>query len=128
AQADAAAPADQTAHCIAVMQRVGDELARQVRAGDRAQEPALRAEVDRAAALIGRSYLDGMRSSREAKARLRAAQQDLATWDDARRQKLHAACVRRADAELAAANGLQRFIYRQYAQAQLKKMLEGPPR
>jgi len=117
---------DETAHCIAVMQTVGDELARKVRAGDRTQEPALRAELDRAAALIGRTYLDGMRSSREAKARLRAAQQEQAGWDEARRRKLHATCVVRADAELAAANGVQRFVYRQFAQAQYKKMVEAP--
>ncbi|MBE7416841.1 MAG: hypothetical protein HS128_03660 [Ideonella sp.] len=126
APAGDAPPPDDTAHCIAAMQTVGDELARKVRAGDRAQEPALRAELDRAAALIGRTYFDGFRSSREAKARLRAAQQEQAGWDEARRQKLHAACVKRADAELTSANAVQRFVYRQFAQSQYKKMVEAP--
>src|SRR4051812_227146 len=74
-------PADDTADCIAVMQTHADAMARQVKAGDTAREPALKTELRRAGALIGRTYLDGMHDGDEAKARLKAAQQRQQGWD-----------------------------------------------
>jgi hypothetical protein len=114
---------EDTANCIAVMQTSADDLARQVKAGDKAQEPALRTELVRAAALIGRSYLNGLHSSNEAKARLKAAQERQSAWDDAQKATVHRACLKRADAELASASGLHRYIVERFAQAKLKSML-----
>ena len=121
--AGAVAAADETADCIAVMQGRADDLARQVRAGDAAQEPALRAELQRAAALIGRAYLDGHHDEAEARAKLEQAQRAQATMAEAERASLHAACVRKADAELEAASGLQRYVVTRIAQARLNRML-----
>jgi hypothetical protein len=120
------ATVDDTANCIAVMQPLADQLARQIKAGDTAREPALRTELTRAGALIGRSYLDGVHDSRVAKARLKAAQEGQVAWDEERRTRVHQACLKRADAELAAASGPQRFIVERYAQALLKHMLKQP--
>ena len=114
---------DDTANCVAVMQPNADELARQVKAGNRAQEPALRQELMRATALVGRTYLDGLHDSAEAKARLKAAQERQATWDPARKAQLRQACLKRADAELAAASPPERFIVERIAQATMQRML-----
>jgi hypothetical protein len=114
---------DQTAHCVAAMQTHADALARLVKAGDMSQEPALRTELERAAALIGRTYLDGLHDEDEAKARLKKAQEAQAGWSDERRRRVHEDCVRRADAELAAANGFERFIVRRVADRRLRRML-----
>lgn len=113
------------ADCVAVMQSRADELARQVKAGDTGQQAALRVELQRAAALIGRAYLDGERDEADAKARLKAAQDHQGTRSDTQREALHAACERRADAELATANVLQRFIVERVAQARMNRMLGG---
>jgi hypothetical protein len=67
AHAAGEATVDDTANCIAVMQPLADQLARQIKAGDTAREPTLRTELTRAGALIGRSYLDGVRDSRTAR-------------------------------------------------------------
>jgi hypothetical protein len=122
--ASAAAGYDQTADCIAVMQTNADSLARQVKAGNKAQEPALHAELVRAAALVGRTYLNGLHDSAEAKARLRAAQVRQSAWDEPRRANVRQACLKRADAELAAASGSQRFIVEQIALATRQRMLQ----
>jgi hypothetical protein len=117
---------DDTADCIALMQTNADDLARRIKAGDKDQEPALRSELRRAGVLIGRTYLDGLHDSAEAKARLKVAQERQATWDEERKQRVHQACVGRADAELSAASGPERFIVERYAQARLKRMLGEP--
>jgi hypothetical protein len=117
-------PADDTADCIAVMQTHADAMARQVKAGDTSREPALKTELRRAGALIGRTYLDGMRDGDEAKARLKAAQQRQQGWDDERKTTVHAACLKRADAELAEASAPERFFVERFAQARLKRMLQ----
>ena len=114
---------DDTADCIALMQTSADELARQIKAGDKAREPALRTELKRAGILIGRTYLDGLHDSAEAKARLKAAHERQATWDEERKKRVYQACVKRADAEFAAASGPERFIVERYAQARLEHML-----
>ena len=124
AQAAPQGPADDTADCIAVMQTHADAMARQVKAGDASREPALKTELRRAGALIGRTYLDGMRDGDEAKARLRAAQQRQQGWDDERKTTVHTACLKRADAELASASGPERFFVERFAQARLRRMLE----
>lgn len=124
--AAASAVTDDTATCIAVMQLRADELAQQVRAGETGQEPALRTELERAATLIGRAYLDGLHDEAEARARLKAAQDAQAGKPPAERAAVHAACVRRADAEMEAASILQRFIVARIAQARLSRLL-GPP-
>ncbi len=118
---------DETAECIAAMQGHADELARQVRAGDTSLEPALRAELERAAALIGRAYLDGHHDEAEARARLKQAQEAQATLSEPGRVSLHAACVKKADAELESASGLQRFVVTRIAQARLNRMLRPQP-
>jgi hypothetical protein len=115
---------DDTANCIAVMQTNADGLARRIKAGDKSQEPALHGELVRAGALISRTYLDGMHDAAEAKARLKAAQEGQSAWDDARKATVHQACLMRADAELVAASGPQRFIVERFAQARLKRMLD----
>lgn len=117
-----AAP-DPTAECIAVMQTQADELARHVRAGETSQQPLLRAELERAAALIGRAWLDGLHDEAEARARLKQAQDAQGALSDAERANLHAACVKRADAELESASGLQRFIVGRIAQARLNRLI-----
>jgi hypothetical protein len=117
---------NETAHCIAVMRTTADGMVRQVKAGDRSVEPALRTELERAAALIGRTYLDGLQDEAEAKARLKRAQDEQATWSDARRNELHQSCVRKADAELAAANAAQRFIVQRVAQARFQRLMSKP--
>jgi len=114
---------DETANCIALMQTNADDLARQIKAGDNAREPALRSELRRAGVLIGRTYLDGLHDSAEAKARLKAAQERQAAWDEDRKQRVYQACVNRADAELAAASGPERFIVEHYARTQFERML-----
>lgn len=114
----------ETAECVAVMQTVADDLARRIKAGDRSQEPALRRQLERAAALIGRTYLDGFHDAGEAKARLKAAQERQAGWDEARRSSVHQACLKKADAELATASGPERFVVERLAQARFKRMLE----
>jgi len=115
---------DDTASCIAVMQTNADDLARQIKAGDKDREPALQTELRRAGALIGRSYLDGLHDGNEAKALLKAAQERLAAWDEERKKSVHQACLKRADAELAAASGTERVFVERFAQARLKRMLE----
>jgi len=121
--ANDAAAYDDTANCVAVMQPNADELARQVKAGNKAQEPVLRRELVRATALVGRTYLDGLHDSAEAKARLKAAQQRQAAWDDDRKAQLRQACLKRADAELAAASPPERFIVERIAQSTMQRML-----
>jgi|GEM_PF-4279823 len=123
--ADQAAYAD-TANCIALMQTNADELARQIKAGDKAREPALRTELTRAGALIARTYLDGLHDGDEAKARLKAAQEGQATWDEKRKKSVHQACLQRADAELAAASGLERVAASRFAEVRFKRMLSEP--
>jgi hypothetical protein len=123
AAADGSAAYDDTANCIAVMQPNADELARQVKAGNKAQEPLLRKELVRATALAGRTYLDGLHDAADAKARLKAAQERQAAWDDARKAQVHQACLRRADAELAAASPPERFIVDRIAQSTMQRML-----
>lgn len=114
---------DATANCVAVMQPNADELARQVKAGHKAQEPALRKELVRATALVGRTYLDGLHDSTEARARLKAAQERQAAWDESRKAQLRQACLQRADAELAAASPPERFIVERIARSTMQRML-----
>jgi len=115
---------DDTANCIAVMQTNADDLARQIKAGDRAQEPALQTELKRAGALMARSYLDGLHDGPEAKARLKAAQERQAAWDAEHKNRIHQACLKRADAELAAASGLERYAVERFVQSRFKRMVE----
>ena len=114
---------DDTANCIALMQTNADGLVQQIKAGNKAREPQLRVELRRAGVLVGRAYLDGLRDSGEAKARLHAAQQRQAAWDEERKQRVYQACLRRADQEFAAASGPQRFIVERYARAQFERMV-----
>lgn len=118
--------ADDTAACIAAMQTQADDWARQVREGDKASEPALLTELERAAALMGRSYLDGAHDEAKAKARLKAAQDLQATWTDEQRLRLRLTCDGHADAELAATSRPQRFIVERLARSRLKRMLKPP--
>lgn len=115
---------DETANCIAVMQTNADELARQVKRGNKAQEPALHAELVRATALVGRTYLNGLHDQAEAKARLKAAQERQVAWPEARKANVHQACLKRADAELASASGSQRFIVERIAQMTMQRLLQ----
>lgn len=124
ARAGDEAASNDTADCIAVMQTKADDLARRIKAGDKTQEPALHSELVRAAAIIGRTYLDGMHDSAEAKARLKAAQERQLAWDDARKTSVRQACLKRADDELAAASAPERLIVERVAQARFKRMLE----
>ena len=124
AHAEPQSAADDMADCIAVMQTHADAIARQVKAGDASREPALKTELRRAGALIGRTYLDGMHDGDEAKARLKAAQQRQQGWDEERKTTVHGACLKRADAELAVASGPERFFVERFAQARLKRMLQ----
>ncbi|MBE7426649.1 MAG: hypothetical protein HS106_11520 [Ideonella sp.] len=117
---------DDTADCIAVMEVTAGELARQVKAGDKEREPALRAEMVRAAALVGSVYFDGMHDERTAKARLNEARERQKTWDDERRSRVHGACVLRADAELAAASGAERLVIEKVAEVRMRRMLRKP--
>lgn len=119
-----AAGDDDMANCIAVMQTHADDLASQIKAGDKAQEPALQSELRRAGALMARSYLDGLHDGGEAKARLKAAHERQATWDEKRRHRVHQSCLKRADAELHTASGLELFFVERFAQARLKRMLD----
>ena len=113
-----------TADCIAVMQTKADDLAHRIKAGDKAQEPALRIELVRAGALIGRAYLDGMRDAAQAKSQLKAAQESQSAWDEARKASVHQACLKRADAELATESGPQRLIVEHFARVRFKRMLD----
>jgi len=116
---------EDTANCIALMQVRADDLARQIKAGDTAREPVLRTELTRAGALIARAYLDGMHDGVEAKARLKAAHEGQAGWDEERKQSVYQACLKRADAELASASGPERYAASRFAEVRLKRML-GP--
>ena len=128
-QAVCAAPDDRyddTADCIAVMEVRADELAWQVKAGDKDREPALRAELLRAATLIGRVYFDGVHDEHAARARLHEARERQKTWDDARRNRVHGACVQRADAEFAAASRAERLVIDKVADVRMRRMLREP--
>jgi hypothetical protein len=114
---------EEAANCIALMQTAADDLARQVKAGDPAREPALRTELTRAGVLIARTYLEGLRSGDEAKARLRAAQARQASWEPERRRSVHQACRTRADAQLGSASTLERVAASRFAESRLKRML-----
>jgi len=117
---------DDTANCIAVMEVTADDLAHQVKVGDKARESELRIELVRAAALVGRVYFDGMRDEQAAKASLSAARERQKTWDAARRNGVHGACLKRADAELASASRTERFIVGRVAEGRMRRMLAGP--
>jgi hypothetical protein len=117
---------DDTANCIAVMEVTADELARQIKAGDKDREPALRTELVRAAALVGRVYFDGMHDEHAARARLNEARERQKTWDDARRSRVHGACLQRADAELAGASGAERLVIDKVAEVRMRRMLREP--
>jgi hypothetical protein len=114
---------EETANCIALMQTTADDLARQIKAGDRAREPALRTELTLAGALIARTYLEGLRDGNEAKARLRAAHERQAGWEPERKRSVHQACRTRADTQLARASTLERFAAARFAESRLKRML-----
>ncbi|MFO1219209.1 MAG: hypothetical protein U1E89_12610 [Burkholderiaceae bacterium] len=118
-----AAAADETAHCIAAMQTQADDLARQVKAGDSSKQGALRVELVRASALVGRTYQAGLHDGKEAKARLKAAQAQQTEWDEPRRSRLRQSCQQRADAELASATRAERFIVERVADATMQRML-----
>lgn len=114
---------DETATCIAVMQHQVEAWAQQVRAGDRSLEPTLLAELERAAALMGRSYLDGARDEAEAKARLKAAAEAQAAWPEERRLRERLVCDGHADAEIARAGWAQKIVIQKMARSRLKRML-----
>jgi hypothetical protein len=114
---------EETANCIALMQGTADDLARRIKAGEPAREPALRTELTRAGALIARTYLEGLRNGDEAKARLQAAQTRQASWDPERKRSVHQACLKRADAQLASASAPERFAASRFAESRLKRML-----
>lgn len=114
---------EETANCIALMQTTADDLARRIKAGDRAQEPALRTELTLAGALIARTYLEGLRDGNEANTRLKAAHQRQASWAPERKSSVHQSCVERADAQLASAPTLERFAASRFAESRLKRML-----
>jgi hypothetical protein len=114
---------DETANCIALMQTTADDLARQIKAGNKTREPALRTELTLAGALIARTYLEGLRDGNEAKARLRAAHERQAGWDAERKRSLHQSCLKRADAQLATASAPERFAASRFAESRLKRML-----
>lgn len=114
---------EETATCIAVMQHQAEAWAQQVRQGDRALEPTLLAELERAAALMGRSYLDGARDEAEAKARLKAAQEAQAAWPEERRLRQRLVCDGHADAEIARAGWAQKLLIQKMARSRLKRML-----
>jgi hypothetical protein len=115
---------EETADCIALMQTTADDLARQIKAGDKAREPALRTELRLAGALIARTYLEGLRDGDQAKARLKAAHERQASWDSERKHSVHRACVNRADSQLAGASAPERFAAARFAEVRFKRMLE----
>jgi hypothetical protein len=114
---------EETANCIALMQATADDLARQIKAGNKAREPALRNELTLAGALIARTYLEGLRDGNEAKTRLRAAQERQASWEPERRRSVHQSCLKRADAQLATASAPERFAASRFAESRFKRML-----
>jgi hypothetical protein len=114
---------EETANCIALMQTTADDLARQVKAGDKGREPVLRTELLRAGALIARTYVEGLRDGNEAKARLRAAHERQASWEPERKRSVHQSCLKRADAQLATASAPERFAASRFAESRLKRML-----
>lgn len=114
---------DETAACVAVIQTRSDDLARQVRAGDKSQQAELHTELVRAAVLIGQAYLDGLHDERDARAMLQNAHDAQASWTEAQRNAAHEACVRKADAALAEASPIQRFIVERVAQARMNRLL-----
>jgi hypothetical protein len=114
---------EETANCIALMQTAADDLAREIKAGDKAREPALRTELTRAGALIARTYLEGLRNGDEAKARLKAAHERQASWEPERKRSVHQSCLKRADAQLASASAPERFAAARFAESRLKRML-----
>lgn len=115
---------EETANCIALMQTTADDLARQIKAGDKAREPALRTELKLAGALIARTYLEGLRDGNDAKARLQAAHERQVNWDRERKQSVHQACLKRADAQLASASAPERFAAARFAEVRFKRMLD----
>jgi len=115
---------EETANCVALMQTTADDLARQIKAGDKAREPALRTELKLAGALIARTYLEGLRDGNDAKARLKAAHERQAGWDAERKQSVHQACLKRADAQLASASAPERYAAARFAEVRFKRMLE----
>jgi hypothetical protein len=124
ARAAGEAKLEETADCIALMQTEADDLARQIKAGDKAREPALRTELKLAGALIARTYLEGLRDGNDAKARLKAAHARQASWDPERKQSEHRACVKRADTQLASASAPERFAAARFAESRFKRMLD----
>jgi hypothetical protein len=116
---------EETANCIALMQTTADDLARRIKAGDKAQEPVLRTELTLAGALIARTYLEGLRDGNDAKARLNAAHQRQVGWEPERKRSAHQVCLTRADAQLARASTLERVAASRFAESRLKRML-GP--
>jgi hypothetical protein len=114
---------EETANCIALMQTTADDLARRIKAGDKAREPALRTELKLAGALIARTYLEGLRNGDEAKARLQAAHSRQASWDPEHKRSVHQACLKRADTQLATASAPERFAASRFAESRLKRML-----
>jgi Skp family chaperone for outer membrane proteins len=114
---------DETAACIAVIQTRSDDLVRQIKAGDKSEQAALHTELVRAAVLIGQAYLDGLHDERDARAMLQSAHDAQASWTEAQRHAAHDACVRKADAALAEASPVQRFIVERIAQARMNRLL-----
>ncbi len=114
---------DESAACVAVIQTRSDDLVRQVKAGDKSQQPALHAELVRAAVLIGQAYLDGLHDERDARAMLQSAHDAQASWTDAQRNAAHDACIKKADAAFAEASPVQRFIVERIAQARMNRLL-----
>ncbi len=117
---------DEKALCVAVIESRSDDLARQVRDGDKSQQPALHTELVRAAVLIGQAWLDGLHDEHEARAMLQNARDAQAAWSEARRNTTHDECIKKADAALANASALQRFIVERIAQRREERMLASP--
>ena len=118
---------DEMAACVAAMQVQAEEWAAAVRAGDAGLEKTLLAELERASALMGRSYLDGAHDEADAKARLKAARDAQAGWPREQREALRLSCDARANAELAASNFLQRALVQRMARKRLQTMLKPQP-
>lgn len=117
---------DESAACVAVIQTRSDDLARRVRAGDKSQQAELHTELVRAAVLIGQAYLDGLHDERDARAMLQHAHDAQAAWTEAQRNAAHDACIKKADAALAEASPIQRFIVERVAQARMNRLLSPP--
>ncbi len=112
-----------TAQCVAALDVATDDLAAQVRGGDKSLQPLLLSRLQSGGAFIGKAFLAGERDAAYSKQLHEEALEAQKSLSDAQRAQRQAECHDEGTRLLAAANPIERALVQRMASKRMRHLL-----